>query len=47
MRLVRTLPLGSKLYLVLWDGVPIMWFSVHPKLGERRVVTALLEQITT
>jgi hypothetical protein len=33
---------GVKLYLC-GDGTPIMWCLVNPKLGEREVVTALLE----
>ena len=35
---------GLKLYLVCaGDGMPIMWCLAHPKIGERQVVTALLE----
>lgn len=35
---------GLKLYLVCaGDGMPIMWGLAHPKLGERDVVTALLD----
>jgi len=35
---------GFKLYLVCaGDGMPIMWCLAHPKLGEREVVAALLE----
>jgi hypothetical protein len=35
---------GFKLYLVCTgDGMPIMWCLAHPKIGEREVVTALLE----
>jgi len=35
---------GFKLYLVCaGDGIPIMWCLANPKLGEREVVTALLE----
>lgn len=34
-----------KLYLVCaGDGMPIMWCLANPKLGEREVVTALLER---
>src|SRR5690625_2480614 len=36
---------GFKLYLVCTgDGMPIMWCLAHPKLGEREVVTAMLER---
>ncbi|RZL70118.1 MAG: IS982 family transposase, partial [Rhodococcus sp. (in: high G+C Gram-positive bacteria)] len=36
---------GLKLYLVCaGDGMPIMWCLANPKLGEREVVTALLER---
>jgi hypothetical protein len=36
---------GLKLYLVCaGDGMPIMWCLAHPKIGEREVVTALLER---
>lgn len=35
---------GLKLYLVCTgDGMPIMWCLANPKIGEREVVTALLE----
>ena len=35
---------GMKLYLVCTgDGMPIMWCLANPKLGEREVLTALLE----
>ena len=35
---------GLKLYLVCaGDGMPIMWCLAHPKIGEREVVSALLE----
>lgn len=35
---------GFKLYLVCaGDGMPIMWCLANPKIGEREVVTALLE----
>jgi Transposase DDE domain len=35
---------GLKLYLVCaGDGMPIMWCLAHPKIGEREVVTALLD----
>lgn len=35
---------GLKLYLVCaGDGMPIMWCLANPKLGERKVVAALLE----
>lgn len=35
---------GFKLYLVCsGDGMPIMWCLANPKVGEREVVTALLE----
>lgn len=35
---------GFKLYLVCsGDGMPLMWCLAHPKIGEREVVTALLE----
>lgn len=35
---------GFKLYLVCaGDGIPIMWCLANPKIGEREVVTALLE----
>lgn len=36
---------GMKLYLVCsGDGMPIMWCLAHAKLGEREVVTALLQR---
>jgi hypothetical protein len=36
---------GLKLYLVCaGDGMPIMWCLAHPKIGEREVVTALLQR---
>jgi hypothetical protein len=36
---------GFKLYLVCaGDGMPIMWCLAHPKIGEREVVTALLQR---
>src|SRR5665647_1893792 len=35
---------GLKLYLVCaGDGMPIMWCLAHPRIGEREVVTALLD----
>jgi len=35
---------GMKLYLVCaGDGMPIMWALAHPKIGEREVLTAMLE----
>jgi hypothetical protein len=36
---------GLRLYLVTTiEGMPIIWGLTHPKLGEREVVTALLER---
>lgn len=48
VRRIRLLPSysrGLKLYLVCaGDGMPVMRCLAHPKIGEREVVTALLER---
>ena len=45
MRFPFALLLGLKLHLVCaGDVMPIMWCLANPKLGEREVVTALLER---